>query len=71
MKAKHGLASVLPASPAKMAASLHLLLAAHSMLEQRLDLVAVGGGALGIVTCRGVHQQSHGALQLLLPLAPL
>lgn len=41
------------------------------MLEQGLDLVAVGGGALGIVTCRGVYQQRHSALQLLLPLSPL
>ncbi len=54
-----------------MAASLDLLLAGHGVLEERLDLVAVGGGAGLVVTGRGVHQQSHGALQLLLPLVPL
>lgn len=41
------------------------------MLEELLDLVAVGGGASLGVTGGGVHQQSHGALQLLLPLLPL
>ena len=57
--------------PAQVAATLNLLLASHSMLEQGLDLVAVGGGALRIVTGRCVNQQRHGALQLLLPVSPL
>jgi len=50
---------------------LDLQLAGHSVLEQRLDLVAVAGWAGLVVTGRGVHQQSHGPLQLLLPLSPL
>lgn len=54
-----------------MAATLDLLLTGHSMLEELLDLVAVGGGAVLIVTGRSVHQQGHGTLQLLLPLTPL
>lgn len=36
--------------PAQVAATLDLLLAADSMLEEGLDLVAVGGGAGGVVT---------------------
>ena len=54
-----------------MAATLDLLLAGHSMLEELLDLVAVGGGAVLVVTGRSMHQQGHGALQLLLPLPSL
>ena len=41
------------------------------MLEQLLDFVAVGGGAVLVVTGRSMHQQGHGTLQLLLPLPPL
>lgn len=41
------------------------------MLEQLFDLVAVGGGAALVVASGGMHQQGHGALQLLLPLPPL
>lgn len=41
------------------------------MLEELLDLVAVGGGAGLVVAGGGMHQQSHGALQLLLPLLTL
>ena len=54
-----------------MAATLNLLLASHSVLKQGLDLVAIGGRALRIVTGRGMNQQCHGALQLLLPVSPL
>lgn len=54
-----------------MAPSLNLLLAGHGVLEQRFDLVAVGGWASLVVTGGGMHQQGHGALQLLLPLSPL
>lgn len=54
-----------------MTSALNLLLTGHSMLEELLDLVAVGGWAGLVVTSGGMHQQSHGALQLLLPLSSL
>ena len=42
--------------PAEMASPLNLLLAGHRMLEELLDLVAVGGRAGWVVTGRGMHQ---------------
>ena len=51
-------------APAEGAAPGEAQLAADGVLEQLLDLLAVGGVALRVVAARGVHQQLHGALQL-------
>ena len=41
------------------------------MVEQVLDLAAVAAAAVGVLAIAGVHQQQHGALQLLRPVPPL
>ena len=54
-----------------MAATADLAHAGDSVLEERLDLGAVGGDAILLVAGRRVHQQCHRALQLRCPVCLL
>lgn len=53
---------------AQVTASSHLLLALHSVLEERPDLAAAGAAALRVVATAGMHQQRQRLLQLLVAL---